>query len=133
MRKYCDNLLCQYFIILKFKRNIMPAHIYIYIYKCLWSKVKVSNQTGRLKKGARTKMTNCEFCLSVLNKPKLLWISYWLFLYIETSDINQRFIISYQRESRICDFNFYFRREICIHIVDSQIKILTVKNILKLE
>ena len=78
-------------------------------------------------------MTNCEFCLSVLNKPKLLWISYWLFLYIEISDINQRFIISYQRESRICDFNFYFRREICIHIVDSQIKILTVKNILKLE
>ena len=28
LRKYYDNLLGQYFIILKIKRNSMPAHIY---------------------------------------------------------------------------------------------------------
>ena len=47
LRKYCDNLLYQYFIILKLKKNTVVAQIYIYKIK---NKVKVSNQTGHLKR-----------------------------------------------------------------------------------
>ena len=55
-RKYCNNLLCQYFTILKLKKY-RAAHIYIYIYICVYvyiykikGKVKVSNPTGHLRR-----------------------------------------------------------------------------------
>ena len=86
-RKYCNNLLCQYFTILKLKKY-RAAHIYIYIYVCVCVcvcvyvyiykikvKVKVSNPTGHLrrqknKKKPKQKCQNWAFKMTKKKKSQ---------------------------------------------------------------